>query len=325
MKLDQGHLVISLDFELFWGVFDVRSLESYKSHLEKVTEIVPRLLKLSDKYNIKLTFASVGFLLAKNKEEIIRFSPKIKPSYSNSNFSPYRLLNEIGNNQHEDPYHYATSLVDIIKKNKNHEIGSHTFCHYYCNEIGQTAKEFEADLLASINIAKQQDITIKSIVFPRNQINETYLKICANHGILNYRGIEKHWMYNTKDTKQLGKTKNRIYRLLDTYFNISGHNTHELEIHYGLVNIASSRFLRPYSNFLSFLEPMKIQRIKRGMTYAAKKKQVYHLWWHPHNFGDNTDKNFKALETLFIHYSMLKSTYNFNCKTMAHLSKITKN
>lgn len=321
MKLDQGHLVISLDFELFWGVFDVRSLESYSTYLDKVSKIVPRLLKLSDKYNIKLTFATVGFLLSKNKEELIQYSPKTKPNYSNSNFSPYRLLDKIGNDETVDPYHYATSLVSQIQKNGNHEIGSHTFCHYYCNEAGQTAEEFEADLLASIEIAKQHDISIKSIVFPRNQVNESYLKICAKHGVLSYRGIEDHWMYNTKDTKQLGKTRNRIYRLIDTYLNISGHNTHELEAHHGLINIASSRFLRPYSSKLSFLENLKIERIKRGMTYAAKQKQVYHLWWHPHNFGDNTDQNFKALEELFIHYNMLKSTYNFNCKTMSDLAK----
>lgn len=324
MKLDQGHLVISLDFELFWGVFDVRSLESYKYNLKKVSEIIPRLLKLCDTYNIKLTFAAVGFILSKTKEELIQFSPKKKPSYSNSNFSPYRLFDSIGNNETEDPYHYATSLVELIKQNGNHEIGSHTFCHYYCNEEGQTAEQFEADLLASINIAKQHNITIKSIVFPRNQINESYIKICVKHGILSYRGIENHWMYNTKDTKQLGKTKNRIYRLIDTYLNISGHNTHELQTHHGIANIASSRFLRPYNNILSFLEHIKIQRIKRGMTHAAKHKEVYHLWFHPHNFGDNTNKNFKALEELFIHCNMLKNTYNFKSKTMSDLADIAK-
>ena len=325
MKLDQGHLLISLDFELFWGVFDVRSLESYKYNLKKVSEIIPRLLKLSDRYNIKLTFATVGFLLAKNKEELIQYSPEIKPNYSNFIFSPYRLLNGIGYNETEDPFHYASSLVSQIQQNGNHEIASHTFCHYYCNESGQIAEEFEEDLLANINIAKQHDINIKSIVFPRNQINEAYLKICAKHGVLSYRGIETHWMYNTKDTKQLGKPINRVYRLMDTYLNISGHNTHDLEINHGLVNIASSRFLRPYSKKLFFLEHLKIQRIKRGMTYAAKHKQVYHLWFHPHNFGDNTNKNFKALEELFIHYSMLKNTYNFESKTMKNLTESTNN
>ncbi|MBU2938630.1 polysaccharide deacetylase family protein [Lacinutrix sp. C3R15] len=323
MKLEQGHFVISLDFELYWGVFDVRSIENYKKNLEKVSEVIPRLLQLSDKYNIKLTFASVGFLFASTKKELKHFIPKKKPSYTNVNFSPYRLIDSIGNNETEDPFHYATSLITQIKQNGNHEIASHTFCHYFCNETGQTEAEFEADLLASIDIAKQHGIAIKSIVFPRNQINKNYLKICAKHGILSYRGTEKYWMYNTKDTKQLGEIKHRFFRLLDTYLNISGYNTHEPIMHHGLINIASSRFLRPYSSKLYFLENLKIKRIKKGMTYAANHKQVYHLWWHPHNFGSNTEQNFKALETLFIHYNTLKTTYNFQCKTMKELAEHT--
>ena len=76
MTTKPGNLIISLDFELFWGVFDVRSLESYKRQLDKVHSIVPQLIELSDKYDIKLTFATVGFLFAKNKSELIEFSPE---------------------------------------------------------------------------------------------------------------------------------------------------------------------------------------------------------------------------------------------------------
>ena len=321
MNISQGHLVISLDFELYWGVFDVRRLENYKSHLKQVSKIVPRLLELSDTYNIKLTFATVGFLFSKNKEELVAFSPKTKPSYNFSTFSPYRLIENIGENEESDSYHYALSLIELIQQKKNHEIGSHTFCHYYCNELGQTITEFEADLLAAIKIAKQKNIIIQSIVFPRNQINEAYLAICAKHGILSYRGIENHWMYNTKDTKKLENPKHRIFRLLDAYWNISGHNTHLPLLNQGLVNIASSRFLRPYSKKLRFLEALKMLRIKRGMTYAAKHKRVYHLWWHPHNFGLDVDRNFKDLEALFKHYSMLSKNHDFQSKTMSGLAK----
>jgi hypothetical protein len=325
MKATNGNLIISLDFELFWGVFDVRSLDSYKKNLEKVPEIVPRLLSLSDQYNIKLTFATVGFLLAKDKRELIQYSPELKPTYTNPNLSPYRLIESIGNNESEDAYHYATTLVEMIKDNKNHEIAGHTFCHYYCNESGQTAAQFDADLLSVINIAKQQGIMIKSIIFPRNQINQKYLKICQKHGILSYRGIEKHWMYSTKDTKQLLNTKRRFYRLMDAYINISGHNTYNIECHNGLLNIASSRFLRPYFNKLKFLEKMKISRIKKSMTHAAKNNQFYHLWWHPHNFGQNTEKNFLALEELFNHYKTLNETYNFKSNTMGGVADTITN
>ena len=73
--------------------------------------------------------------------------------------------------------------------------------------------------------------------------------------------------------------KHRIYRLLDTYFNISGHNTYDLNAKNGVFNVASSRFLRPYSKKLKILEPLKIARIKKSMTHAAKNHEVYHLWF----------------------------------------------
>ena len=325
MKATNGNLIISLDFELFWGVFEVRSLDNFKPNLDKISEIIPRLLSLSDQYKVKLTFATVGFLLAKDKGELLQYSPELKPTYSNPNISPYRLIDSIGFDESEDPYHYGTSLVNLIQQNNNHEIGSHTFCHYYCNEAGQTAEQFEADLISNIHIAKQKGIAITSIVFPRNQINETYLSICAKHGVLSYRGIEKHWMYNTKDTKQLLDLKYRFYRLLDAYINISGQNTYDLRKQNGLINVASSRFLRPYNTKLKLLEKIKISRIKKGMTHAAKQNQVFHLWWHPHNFGQNTEENFQALEAIFRHYNKLNEKFNFKSGTMSGIANVFEN
>jgi Polysaccharide deacetylase len=325
MKSSHGHLVISLDFELFWGVFDVSTLDNYKTNLLLVRTIIPKLLTLCDIYNIKLSFATVGFLFAKNKEELFEYSPELRPTYANSNFSPYCLFKGIGDTEEEDPFHYAQSLIRMIKNNGNHEIGSHTFCHYYCNEKGQNSSQFEADLKATIVAAKRLEIDITSIVFPRNQINSEYLGICAKHGITSYRGIEKHWMYSTINTKQLENPFYRGFRLLDNYINISGFNTNSITIlkkETPLVNIPSSRFLRPYNKLLRHLEPLKVSRIKKGMTYAAKNNEVYHLWWHPHNFGDNMDDNFRILEQLFKHYKFLNNSQDFKSETMTGLSKI---
>ena len=52
------------------------------------------------------------------------------------------------------------------------------------------------------------------------------------------------------------------------------------------------------------------------MSFAAKHNLVYHLWWHPHNFGYNTAQNFEQLEKILIHYSKLREKYNMDSKTM---------
>lgn len=325
METQNGYLLISLDFELFWGLFDVKTTSDYETNLLNVRQVIPRLISLADKYHITLSFATVGFLFAKNKEELLAALPKEKPSYLNSRFSPYSLIDGIGKNEDDDPFHYAESLIEFIRNNGNHEIASHTFSHYYVNEDGQTPEQFEADIVAAVTLAKQKNISIKSIVFPRNQINESYLKICAKHGIICYRGIESHWMFNTYDTKKLDKPCHKAFRLLDAYCNVSGYNTNpitSLNYCHGIVNIPSSKFFRPYSKTLKVLEPLRISRIKKGFAKAAINNEIYHLWWHPHNFGKHMDENFKNLEELFKHYKQLHKTYNFKSVSMSQLAEI---
>ena len=90
------------------------------------------------------------------------------------------------------------------------------------------------------------------------------------------------------------------------------------------VNIPASRFLRPYSQRLQFLDALKLRRIKSGMSHAAKYNLTYHLWWHPHNFGKNQDKNFLFLEKILMHFKALHNRYDFESLTMTHLTKKIK-
>jgi alkyl hydroperoxide reductase subunit AhpC len=52
-----------------------------------------------------------------------------------------------------------------------------------------------------------------------------------------------------------------------------------------------------------------------------KKKKVYHLWWHPHNFGRNTQENIKMLDAILEHYTYLNKQYGFTSVTMQGLSE----
>jgi len=333
---NNGHFVISLDFELHWGVFDVRTVESYKNNLLQVRPVITRMIELADTYDVKLTFSTVGFLFAESKEELLNYLPEKKPTYTHTSFSPYPLLDTIGNTEEEDPFHYAKSVIKEIKHNGNHEIGTHTFCHYYCHELGQTVEQFEDDLKSAISIAKPLDIKPESIVFPRNMIDankaidKPYLDACYKQGIRSFRGKEKSYIYNVHTTKFYHSWYIfKLLRILDAYINITGNNTYKVEKHYKKgepINLPSSRLLRAYSKSLSFLEPLKINRIKKGMRHAAKQGELFHLWWHPHNFGTHTDENFKTLELIFKEYSQLNKIHNFKSETMTGLTdKITAN
>ena len=319
-----GHFVISLDYELHWGFFDHKSVDNYIENLQNVNRVIDRLLKLSDAYNIKLTFSTVGFLFAKNKAELIKYSPIDKPKYTKHKLNPYAIFDEIGDNEIEDPFHYANSTIQKIKKHKNHEIGTHTFSHYYVKESGQTLQDFENDITSAKKIAAANGVLIKSIVFPRNMVNKAYLDICFNNGIASYRGTEKSYVYHIHPSKsKYYHLFLRLLRLPDSYINISGSNTYKLGSLFKkneIMNLPSSRFLRPYVPALKYLEPLKIRRIKKGMKRAAKNNELYHLWWHPHNFGKNIDENFKNLEDIFKEYKRLNNKFQFTSETMSSLA-----
>jgi hypothetical protein len=45
------------------------------------------------------------------------------------------------------------------------------------------------------------------------------------------------------------------------------------------------------------------------MTRAAKTGGLYHLWWHPHNFGYHPDACLKELEEILQHHASLQKKY----------------
>lgn len=321
--MTNGKFVISLDFELLWGMRDKMTREDkYVENIKGVHLVIPKLLDTFSKHNIKATFSTVGFLFFENKKELLTYIPKTIPKYANPNYSPYiGHFDFVGENYFEDLLHFAPQLINEIKKYPEQEIGSHTFSHYYCLEEGQTVNSFKADMEMAIEVAKRKNIRLTSLIFPRNQFNDEYLKVCSDLGIICYRGNEQSWIYKAKNEEQESKFR-RALRLVDAYVNISGHNCYNeknIKSKY-LINIPSSRFLRPFSNTLKILERLKLNRILKGMTHAAKNNLVYHLWWHPHNFGINQHENFVLLEKILTHYDNLNTKYKFQSITMSELA-----
>ena len=315
-----GIMCISLDTELLWGMHDVPSVDSYLQNIINGREkAIPAMLDLFEKYDMHVTWAVVGGIMCDNKEEFLNNAPSesLYPSYDNKLLSSYRLIPEMGVSVDHDLLFFGKRIVDLISARKHQYIGTHTFSHYYCTEQGQTAKQFEADLIAAQKIAASTGHEIQSIVFPRNQVNDEYLKVCAAHGIRIYRGIEENWIYGMKPS-----FLQRVLRFADCYFPLSGPNTVTPRIESGVLNIRGSRILHPYNDKLRLLEAFKLLRVKGQMKAAAKKNQIFHLWWHPHNFGADLDKNLQLLESILQYYVVLKDKYGFTSMAMEEIGAL---
>ena len=317
--MQAGIFTISLDFELHWGVSETKTVEQYHENLTGTRKAIEGMLQLFRQYKIHVTWATVGMLFCKDKNELLAYCEEInKPIYANTKLSNFVLAEKVGNNYTDDPFHFGNDIIPQIKNVPFQEIATHTFSHYYCLERGQTIENFKSDLSAAVRIAEENNAHLTSIVFPRNQYSDEMLAACVGAGIKAYRGTEKHWMYQPLSREKESKAR-RLFRLIDTYFNISGDNTHEIIYSNQLTNIPASRFLRPYSKKLNSLEKLRLRRIQKEMTLAAKNKKLYHLWWHPHNFGANTQKNLIFLEKILQHFAFLQNKYSMQSLNMEEI------
>lgn len=321
--MKNGAFVISLDFEIHWGVSDHHTIETYHENLTNVPKVVRQLLQLFREKNIHTTWATVGMLLCRTKEELFAYvAPEHRPTYTDARKSNYTVAASAGNDEASDPYHFAPGLVSEIASTPGQELATHTYSHYYCLEPGQTTEQFAHDLKAAIEVGKKYGFPPESIVFPANQFHPEYMRICSNLGIKSYRGNYPAKIYQFQAKAKEGKLK-RLARLIDTYIPLKGNRTVTPVMNDGILNIPASCFMRPYQKKLAMIDWLRIWRMKREMTAAARNKKVYHLWWHPHNFGSHIEKNMHLLNLVLDHFVMLRDRYGMESLTMAEIHKQT--
>lgn len=312
-----GTLIVSLDFELFWGMQDCVELSRYADHVLGGREAIPKLLRLFENHGIHATWATVGFQFAGSKGELLAFLPGQRPEYENPALSTYRCLEKIGEDEETAPCFFAASLLKKIAACPGQEVASHTFSHYYCREKGQTPEQFRADMTAAKRIAEAGGYSLTSVVFPRNQTKPQYVSVLRELGFTAYRDEENDWIHEKVGFVPL----KRLLRLADVYLPLTGLGGYTPRQEGGIVNLMGSRMYKPYFAPLGFLEGLKLHRIKKQMLFAAKTGKTFHLWWHPHNIGVRTEYHLRQLEEIFSYYETLRDRYGMRSRNMAEAAR----
>jgi len=310
----KGTLIVSLDFELFWGMLDCSTVEEYGDHVLGGRKAIPRLLELFRKYDIHATWATVGFLFARDYEDLKQYFPEhgSLPTYRDGALTPYPLFEKIGRNEEEAPCFYGESLVRLVSEAPGQEIGSHTFSHFYCREQGQTPEQFAADMRAAKKIARDHGYDVTSVILPRNQCEPEYTEVLRSLGFTAYRDEENDWIHEKVSLLPL----KRFLRLADVYLPLTGLGGYRPKNENGIWNLVGSRMYKPIFGPLRFLERVKLLRIKAQMRHAAKNGLVFHLWWHPHNIGVETEAHFAQLNEIFDYYAQLREKYGMESLNM---------
>lgn len=312
-----GTFIVSLDFELFWGMQDICPLDRYRDHVMGGRKAIGSLLELFQRHGIHATWATVGMMFAEDEAEAKRYfpSPKRLPSYIKSECSAYRCFGHIP--ETDQDCFFSPDLIKQIADTPGMEIGSHTFSHYYCREAGQTIDQFEADIQAAVQIAQDKGYRLSSIVLPRNQCDPAYLAVLAQNGFIAYRDEENDWIH--KRIKILPLM--RLLRLMDVYFPLTGLGGYHPKKDAGMWNLCGSRMYKPRFRLFAFAEGLKLHRIKRQMKHAAQNGLTFHLWWHPHNIGVKPEYHLNQLQSIFLYYDKLKNKYQMRSMNMSEAAK----
>jgi hypothetical protein len=312
-----GAFVVSLDFELHWGMRDTFSATGAPARqLVESRSAVGELAKLFSDRGIRATWATVGMLFASSRSELDPFMPAERPTYTDPTLDPYKEV--IGTDEESDPLHLAGSLVRQVADTPGQEVGSHTFSHFYCLEAGQTERELRADLASAKAIAGPMGIALTSLVLPRNQWNPAYTKAVKESGFNCFRGPQRSWGHQPRAVHSTSKLR-RIARLAETYGGLHAPPTtpwQDVVGAGGICNVPASAFLRPYTPRLASLVPLQEKRLKWGLKDAARRSRIFHLWWHPHNFGSNRAENFGHLERLLDEFDRLSSSDGLRSMSM---------
>jgi hypothetical protein len=117
----------------------------------------------------------------------------------------------------------------------------------------------------------------------------------------------------------------RAPRLIDGYISLSGPKYvrwEEIAQSSGIHDVRASMFLRPYSTQRKSLEPIRLRRIAGGIRAAAKNRGIFHLWWHPHNFGKNIPENLEFLRSVLKVFAEQRQVHGIQSLSMIEVASL---
>jgi len=266
-------VVISIDFEMRWGVHDIYALDfdGYRKNLENCRDVVIVTLQLLIERNLRATWATVGALGMDDWDDYYSFAPP-PPAYSDPRLA---VCHEYADMDPEGIFHFAPDLIRNIVNSEGQDLGSHSFSHLYFQEPGITKEDFLLDMAAVEKLWRERFGVIPvSLVFPRNQSG--FLEELDLTSIKIWRGNESAWFYNN-NTHSNNSLYPRLLRFSDS-LNPFTNRISRLENKM----VRASMFIR-----FSLPEPLwRLQLIKlKNELNSLSAGDVSHIWWHPHNLG----------------------------------------
>lgn len=300
---------ISLDFELRWGVRHLYrdDFSKYKLELDGAVDAARLLCDYFEERQVETSWATVGALALHNWEE---FFSKVDRDTLNARSNFLAGANEFL--KENEKYYFAPEMVRHLCSSRYSEVASHTFTHLFCGETHVLKESFLADgeLLNDVFLGNYGH-RVKSIVFPRNQ--ENYTNDLSTLGITSYRAIERGDSVEANTLS--GNTLFKKIMRLSSSVNPLGFRSTAFTMNYS----RASLFLR--LNLPYFAWQLHLYKIKNELN-SLKDGECFHIWWHPHNLGADTDSKLKRIDEVMKIILEYRDSGEVEILSMEHLSKL---
>ena len=279
----RGVLVVSIDLELAWGTCD-RPLDARRcARLGRERMIVDRLLAAFTRHDVRATWAVVGRLLLDGR----------------------------------DPLWHGVDLVEAIAAARPpHELASHSFHHLPYDETRTSRVAVAADLALARGAHAAARLPFVTFVFPRNVVG--FRDLLAAAGVRVYRGRSRAW-YDGLPHVRL----RRALDLLDFVVTPRARTVRPVVDDAGLVNVPDSVLLYDRRG-PARLRPARavVAKARRALDRAARRGEVFHLWFHPANFADRTTEQFAILEAVLAHAAHLRAEDRLENRTLGEFAPV---
>lgn len=308
-SLERGVFIISIDTELAWGCFDREDREARWKMEERSREAVTRLLALFERYEIAATWALVGHLFL----DRCSGHPEIpRPQYDWFPRDWYCF--DPASDAERAPLWYAPDMIRQIRDaSPEQELASHSFAHPLFGDAGCGAAAADADVRACVEAARPWGVELRSFVFPRNRIG--HLDVLARHGFRCYRGPDPTWYGSFK------RPLKRAAHYLDDLLALPPPTV--LPRRDGpLWDIPGSVMLQGMDGPRGWIPAAcRTRRCIAGLERAARRREIFHLWFHPINFSVGMERMLRALEPALARAANLRAEGKLEVLTMGALAE----
>lgn len=268
-------VIISLDFELAWGSFDVQPLDRLRDWARWTHDVgVPSLMDILSRHSLKATWATVGAVMLDGLSSELRSGlEEVRyPHYPR----PWLEVVPTSRGESEAPEWFAPSLVErLLSLTPRQDVGFHGFSHVLFDHPGTSRVRAQQEIALCNDIAKDWGIEARSFGFPRNRVAHVDLLRDANFSI--YRSVDRishlvpgitHRGINAVAHDFLGSRPPLVSPLTED----------------GIVSIPGSLMLRyPHSWRALIPDSSRRRRLRSGLGAAIRDGGLFHVWFHPIN------------------------------------------